>query len=40
VASKKIYPMIEQTITLEEIPAGLAQLQSRHVKGKIIAEFA
>jgi len=39
VASKKIYPMIEQTITLEEIPAGLAQLQSRHVKGKIIAEF-
>lgn len=40
VAEKKIDPMIEQTISLEDIPEGLAQLQTRHVKGKIIAELA
>ena len=40
VADKKIDTMIEQTITMEDIPEGLAQLQTRHVKGKIIAEFA
>ncbi len=40
VADKKIDPMIEQTISLEEIPEGLAQLQTRHVKGKIVAEIA
>jgi len=40
VAEKKIDPMIEQVITLDQIPEGLAQLQSRHVKGKIIAELA
>jgi len=40
VSEKKIDPMIEQTITLEEIPEGLAQLQTRHVKGKILAELA
>lgn len=39
VAEKKIDPMIEQTLTLDEIPSGLEQLQSRHVKGKIVAEI-
>ena len=39
VADKKIDPMIEQTISMEEIPEGLAQLEGRHVKGKIVAEF-
>ena len=40
VAEKKIDPMITQTISLEDIPDGLAQLQTRHVKGKIVAEIA
>jgi NADPH:quinone reductase-like Zn-dependent oxidoreductase len=39
VADKKIDPMIEQTIGLADIPEGLAQLETRHVKGKIIAEL-
>ncbi len=39
VAANKIDPMIEQTITMKEIPEGLAQLEGRHVKGKIVAEF-
>jgi NADPH:quinone reductase len=37
VADKKINPMVEQVIALEDIPAGLAQLESRHVRGKIVA---
>jgi NADPH:quinone reductase-like Zn-dependent oxidoreductase len=40
VADKKIDPMIEQTISLDQIPEGLAQLESRHVKGKIVAEIS
>ena len=39
VSDKKIDSMIEQTITMEEIPEGLAQLECRHVKGKIVAEY-
>jgi len=39
VADKKIDAMIEQTIGLDEIPEGLAQLQGRHVRGKIVAEI-
>jgi NADPH:quinone reductase len=39
VAAGKIDAMIEQTIGLEDIPAGLAQLETRHVKGKIVAEI-
>ncbi|NQW20210.1 MAG: zinc-binding dehydrogenase [Chloroflexi bacterium] len=39
VADKKIDPMIEQTISFENIPEGLAQLESRHVRGKIVAEI-
>ncbi|NKB65986.1 MAG: zinc-binding dehydrogenase [Candidatus Latescibacteria bacterium] len=34
-----IDPMVEQVISLEEIPAGLAQLEGRHVRGKIVAVF-
>jgi NADPH:quinone reductase-like Zn-dependent oxidoreductase len=39
VAEKKVDPMIQQVINMEEIPAGLAQLQTRHVRGKIVAEI-
>ncbi len=39
VADGKIDTMIEQTIGLEDIPEGLAQLETRHVKGKIVAEI-
>jgi NADPH:quinone reductase-like Zn-dependent oxidoreductase len=39
VAAGKIDPMIKQTIGLEDIPAGLAQLETRHVHGKIVAEI-
>ena len=39
VADKKIVAMIEQTIGLDEIPEGLARLQGRHVRGKIVAEI-
>ena len=39
VAEGKIDTMIEQTIGLEDIPNGLAQLETRHVKGKIVAEI-
>lgn len=35
----KINTMVEQVIGLEDIPEGLAQLQTRHVKGKIVAEI-
>jgi len=37
VAAGSIDPMVEQVITLDQIPAGLAQLESRHVRGKIVA---
>jgi NADPH:quinone reductase-like Zn-dependent oxidoreductase len=39
VAEGKIDTMIEQTIGLEDIPNGLAQLETRHVKGKLVAEI-
>ena len=39
VADNKINTMIEQTISLEDIPYGLTQLETRHVKGKIVAEI-
>ena len=39
VAEKTIDPMIEQVIGLGDIPAGLAQLETRHVRGKIVAEL-
>ena len=31
--------MIGQVVGLEDIPAGLAQLETRHVRGKIVAEL-
>ena len=31
--------LMQSTITMEEIPQGLAQLEGRHVKGKIVAEY-
>lgn len=40
VAARKIDPMIEQVIGLEDIPGGLAQLETRHVRGKIVAELS
>jgi NADPH:quinone reductase-like Zn-dependent oxidoreductase len=39
VAEKKIDPMVQQVIGLEDIPGGLAQLETRHVRGKIVAEI-
>lgn len=40
VSDGRVDPMIEQTIGLEQIPAGLAQLETRHVRGKIVARIA
>ena len=40
VADKKIDPMVEQVIALEQIPDALAQLEGRHVRGKIVATLA
>lgn len=39
VASGAVDPMVEEVLSLEEIPAGLARLQGRHVRGKIVAEL-
>jgi len=39
IAEKKIDPMVKQLIGLEDIPEGLAQLETRHVRGKIVAEL-
>ena len=39
VAEKKIDPMVQQVIGLADIPDGLAQLETRHVRGKIVAEL-
>jgi len=32
--------MVEEVIGLEDIPGALARLQTRHVRGKIVAECA
>ncbi len=39
VVAKKIDPMVMQVIGLADIPEGLAQLETRHVRGKIVAEL-
>ncbi len=39
VGKGRISPMLEQTITLEEIPEALVRLSMRHVRGKIVAEI-
>ena len=40
VAGRKLDPMVEEVIGLEDIPGALARLQTRHVRGKIVAECA
>lgn len=39
VAEKKITPMLEEVITLEEVPQTFEVLSRRHVKGKIVAKI-
>lgn len=39
VAEKKIDPMLEKVITLEEVPQTLEVLSLRHVIGKIVAKI-
>lgn len=39
VAEGRIDPLLEQRIGLPEVPEGLAQLETRHVRGKIVAEL-
>lgn len=39
VAGKKITPMLEKVITLEEVPQTLEVHSQRHVKGKIVAKI-
>lgn len=40
VAGRQLDPMVEEVIGLEDIPGALARLQTRHVRGKIVAECA
>jgi NADPH2:quinone reductase len=37
VAQGTVQSMVEQTISLEQVPEGLARLEGRHVRGKIVA---
>lgn len=39
VAEKKVSPLIEQVISLEEVPETLGKLSERHVKGKIVCKI-
>jgi NADPH:quinone reductase len=39
VSEGRIDAMVEQRISLDQVPEGLAQLQTRHVRGKIVAEL-
>ncbi len=39
VSKGQIRPMVEETITLEEIPEALERLAMRHVRGKIVAQI-
>jgi NADPH:quinone reductase-like Zn-dependent oxidoreductase len=39
VSSRKINPMIQEVISLEEIPDALVRLSQRHVRGKIVAQI-
>lgn len=39
IEQKRISPMLEQVISLEEVPKGLSQLAERHVRGKIVAKI-
>ncbi|OLP18467.1 zinc-binding alcohol dehydrogenase [Leptolyngbya sp. 'hensonii'] len=40
VSTRKIDPMVQQVIRLEEIPAALERLSHRHGRGKIVAEIS
>ncbi len=39
VRAGKIDTMVEEQIGLKDVPAGLARLETRHVRGKIVAEL-
>lgn len=39
IAANKIDPMIGKTISLQDVPAELARLSQRHVRGKIVVEL-
>lgn len=39
VAQGTVTSMVEQTMSMEQVPDGLAQLQTRHVRGKIVAQL-
>ncbi|MED1205798.1 zinc-binding dehydrogenase [Heyndrickxia acidicola] len=39
VAEKKILPLLERVISLEEVPNALEELSKRHVKGKMVAKL-
>lgn len=39
VSQKKINPMLQEVIQLEEIPTALMRLSQRHVRGKIVAQI-
>ncbi len=39
VVKKVIHPMVEETVTLEDIPDALVRLSMRHVRGKIVAKI-
>lgn len=39
VAEKKVSPLLERVIPLEEVPQTLEELSNRHVKGKIVAKI-
>ncbi|MDT0310422.1 zinc-binding dehydrogenase [Streptomyces sp. DSM 44917] len=39
-ADGRLDPMLARTLTLEEVPAGLTELASRHVRGKLVLSFA
>ena len=39
VADGSVDPLVEQRLGLADVPAGLAQLEARHVRGKIVAEL-
>lgn len=38
-SSGAVQPMLEEVVTLEEIPAALVRLRQRHVRGKIVAQL-
>lgn len=40
VAAGRLDPMVTRTVTLDEIPAALHDLEGRHVAGKIVARIA